>query len=159
MQNRFLPKIKCKHDDINVRLAEEQFCMMKLFTTVKLTWHHIHFFTIRIAETIYCFLPSCQSNIQKSILFAQAFLLTCMQHLTDQDSEKGEAYDLSATLPLFSLLSLLLSTSLSQPPHLRDKLESFWPHGLAARPPTLVSRPHLGSPTKGLPRGASSFIP
>jgi hypothetical protein len=37
VQSRFLPKIKSKHDDINVRLAEEQFCMMKLFTTVKLT--------------------------------------------------------------------------------------------------------------------------
>jgi hypothetical protein len=55
--------------------------------------------------------------------------------------------------------SLLLSSSLSQPPHLGDKLESFWPHGLAARPPTLVGRPHLGFPIKGLPRGASSFIP
>jgi hypothetical protein len=64
-----------------------------------------------------------------------------------------------ATFPLFPLLSLLLSSSLSQPPHLGDKLESFWPHELAARPPTLASRPHLGSPIKGLPRGASSFIP
>jgi hypothetical protein len=43
-----------------------------------------------------------------------------------------------ATFPIFSLLSLLLSSYLSQPPHLGDKLESFWPHGLAARPPTLA---------------------
>jgi hypothetical protein len=64
-----------------------------------------------------------------------------------------------ATFPLFSLLSLLLSSPLSEPPHLGNKLESFWPHGLAAQPPTLASRPHLGSPIKGLPRGTSSFIP
>jgi hypothetical protein len=61
--------------------------------------------------------------------------------------------------PLFSLLSLLLSSYLSQPPQLGDKLESFWPHGLTARPPTLAGWPHLGSPIKGLTRGASSFIP
>jgi hypothetical protein len=52
----------------------------------------------------------------------------------------------------FSLLSLVLSSSLSQPQHLGDKLESFWPHGLA-------TQPHLGSPIKGLLRGTSSFIP
>jgi hypothetical protein len=68
-------------------------------------------------------------------------------------------YGRPATFPLFSLLSLLLSSPLSHPLHLGDKLESFWPHGLAAQPPTLVGRPHLGSPVKGLPRGASSFIP
>jgi hypothetical protein len=55
-------------------------------------------------------------------------------------------YDWPSTFPLFPLLYLLLSSSLSQPPHLGDKLESFWPHGLAARP-------HLGFPVKGLPRG------
>jgi hypothetical protein len=64
-----------------------------------------------------------------------------------------------ATTPLSSLLSLLLYSSLSQPPHLGDKLESFWPHGLAARPPTFAGWPHFGSLIKGLPRGASSFIP
>jgi hypothetical protein len=54
-------------------------------------------------------------------------------------------------LPLF-FLSPPLSTSLAQPPHLWDKVEGQWPHGLADRPP-------LGSPIKGLPRGAFSFIP
>jgi hypothetical protein len=33
------------------------------------------------------------------------------------------------------------------------------PHGLATRPPTLAGQPHLGSTIKGLPMGASSFIP
>jgi hypothetical protein len=37
-------------------------------------------------------------------------------------------YGRSATFPLFSLL---LSSPLSQPPHLGEKLESFQPHGLA----------------------------
>jgi hypothetical protein len=37
----------------------------------------------------------------------------------------GKIYDRTATFPLFSLLSLLLSSSLSQPPHLGDKLERF----------------------------------
>jgi hypothetical protein len=68
-------------------------------------------------------------------------------------------YGRPATFPLFSLLSVLLSSPLSEPPHLGHKLESFWQHGLAARPPTLADRPHLGSPAKGLPRDASSFIP
>jgi hypothetical protein len=72
---------------------------------------------------------------------------------------RQKIYGRPATFSLFSRLSLLLPSSLSQPPHLEDKLESFWPHGLAARPPTLASQPHLGSPIKGLPRGASSFIP
>jgi hypothetical protein len=72
---------------------------------------------------------------------------------------QSKIYGQLATFSLFSLLSLLLSSSLSQPLHLGDKLESFWSHGLAARPPTLVGRPHFGSPIKGLPRGASSFIP
>jgi hypothetical protein len=48
-------------------------------------------------------------------------------------------YGRPATFPLFSLLSLLLSSPLSQPPHLGDKLESFWPHGLAA-PTTYLGR-------------------
>jgi hypothetical protein len=52
----------------------------------------------------------------------------------------------------FSLLSPPLSQSLAQPPYMLDKVQEQWPHGLAARPP-------LGSPTKGLPRGASSIIP
>jgi hypothetical protein len=65
---------------------------------------------------------------------------------------QSKIYGQLATFSLFSLLSLLLSSSLSQPLHLGDKLESFWPHGLEAWP-------HLGSPIKGLPRGASSFIP
>jgi hypothetical protein len=52
----------------------------------------------------------------------------------------------------FSLLSPPLSHSLAQQPHLWDKVEGHWPHGLAGRPP-------LGSPIKGLPRGASSVIP
>jgi hypothetical protein len=52
----------------------------------------------------------------------------------------------------FSLLSPTLSPSLAQPPHLWGRMEGLWPHGLADRPP-------LGSPIKGLPRGASSFIP
>jgi hypothetical protein len=64
-----------------------------------------------------------------------------------------------ATFPLFSLLSLLLSSSLSQPPHLGDKFESFWPHELATRSPTLAGRSYLVSPIKGMSRGASSFIP
>jgi hypothetical protein len=68
-------------------------------------------------------------------------------------------YGWLATFPLFSLRPLLLYSSLSQPPNLGDKLESLWPHDLAARPPTLAGRPHLGSPIKGLPKGASSFIP
>jgi hypothetical protein len=51
--------------------------------------------------------------------------------------------------PLF--LSPPLSTSLAQPPHLWAKVDGQWPHGLAAQPP-------LGSPIKGLTRGASSFI-
>jgi hypothetical protein len=72
---------------------------------------------------------------------------------------RQKIYARPATIPLFSLLSLLLYSSLSQPPHLGDKLESFWPHGLAARPPTLASWPDLGFPIKELPRGASSFIP
>jgi hypothetical protein len=46
-----------------------------------------------------------------------------------------------ATFPIFSLLSLILSSSLSQPPHLGDTLENFWQHGLAARPPSLADRP------------------
>jgi hypothetical protein len=33
------------------------------------------------------------------------------------------------------------------------------PHGLATRPPYLASQEPLGSPIKGLPRGAFSFIP
>jgi hypothetical protein len=72
---------------------------------------------------------------------------------------RPKIYGWLATFPLLSLLSLILSSSLSQPPHLGDKLESSWPHGLAAWPPTLVDWPHLGSPIKELPRGASSFIP
>jgi hypothetical protein len=72
---------------------------------------------------------------------------------------RPKIYGMPATFPLFPLISLLLSSSLSQPPHLGDKLESFQPHTLAAQPPTWASRPHLGSPIKGLPRGASSFIP
>jgi hypothetical protein len=72
---------------------------------------------------------------------------------------RSNIYGRSATFPLFSLLSLLLYSSISQPKHLVDKLESFWPHGLAGRPPNLAGWPHLGSPIKGLSRGASSFIP
>jgi hypothetical protein len=72
---------------------------------------------------------------------------------------RPKIYGWLATFPLFSHIYLLLSSSLSQPPHLGDKLESFWPHGLAARPPTLAGRSHLGSPIKRLPRGVSSFIP
>jgi hypothetical protein len=68
-------------------------------------------------------------------------------------------YGRLATFPLFFLLSLLLSSALSQPPHLGDNLESFWPHGLTTHPPTLPGWPHLGSPIKGLSKGASSFIP
>jgi hypothetical protein len=74
-------------------------------------------------------------------------------------SVRPKIYGRLATFPLFSLLSLLLSSYLSQPLHHGDKLKSFWPHRLAARPPTLAGRPHLGSPIKRLPRGASSFIP
>jgi hypothetical protein len=44
-------------------------------------------------------------------------------------------------------------------PSFLSTIYPFWPHGLAARPPTLVSRPHVGSPIKGLPGGTSSFIP
>jgi hypothetical protein len=55
-------------------------------------------------------------------------------------------------LTTLSLLSPPLSTSLAQPPDLSNKVEGQWPHGLAACPP-------LGSPIKGLLRGASSFIP
>jgi hypothetical protein len=51
-----------------------------------------------------------------------------------------------------SLLSSPLPSSLTQPPSLWDKVEGQWPHLLAARPA-------LGSHIKGLPRGASSFIP
>jgi hypothetical protein len=65
---------------------------------------------------------------------------------------RPKIYGRPATFPLFSLLSLLLFSSLSQPPHLGHKLENFWPHGLDGRPPTLVGWPHLGSPIKGLPR-------
>jgi hypothetical protein len=72
---------------------------------------------------------------------------------------RPKIYDRPATFPLFSLVYLLLSSSLSQPPHLGDKLVSFWPHGLAARLPTLAGQPNLSSHIKGLPRGASSFIP
>jgi hypothetical protein len=72
---------------------------------------------------------------------------------------RPKIYVRPAAFPLFSLLYLLLSSSLSQPPHPGDKLESFWPHGLAARPPTLAGQPHFGSLIKGLERGASSFIP
>jgi hypothetical protein len=61
-------------------------------------------------------------------------------------------------LPPF-FLSPPLSTSLAQPPHLSDKVSGQWPHGLVGRPPSLAGRPPLGSPIKGLPRGASSFIP
>jgi hypothetical protein len=61
-------------------------------------------------------------------------------------------------LPLF-FLSPPLSTSLAQVPHLWDKVEGQWPHGLAGRPPYLAGRPPLGSPIKGLPMGAFSFIP
>jgi hypothetical protein len=71
---------------------------------------------------------------------------------------RPKIYGRWATFPLFSLLSLLLYSSLSQPLHLGDKLKSFWPHELAGRPPTLAGRPHIGSPIKGLSRGASSFI-
>jgi hypothetical protein len=71
---------------------------------------------------------------------------------------RPKIYGRSATFPLFSLLSLLLSPSLSQPPHLEDKLESFWQHELAGQPHTLVGRPDLASPIKGLLRGSSSFI-
>jgi hypothetical protein len=58
----------------------------------------------------------------------------------------------------FSLLTPPLSPSLAQPPHLWDKMEGQWQHGLAVRPPSLVGRPPLGSPIKGLTWGAS-FIP
>jgi hypothetical protein len=54
---------------------------------------------------------------------------------------RRKIYGRPTIFPLFSLLSLPLSSSLSQPPHLGDKLESFWPHGLAAWPPTLAARP------------------
>jgi UDP-N-acetyl-D-mannosaminuronic acid transferase (WecB/TagA/CpsF family) len=64
-----------------------------------------------------------------------------------------------ATFSLLSSFPPPLSTRLAQPPQLWDKLEGQWPHGLAARPPSLAGRPPLGSPIKGLPRGASSFIP
>jgi hypothetical protein len=60
-------------------------------------------------------------------------------------------------LPPF-LLSPPLSRSLAQPPHLWDKVEGQWPHGLVARPPSLAGQTPLGSPIKGLPRRASSFI-
>jgi hypothetical protein len=50
----------------------------------------------------------------------------------------------------FSLLSSPLSPSLAQPPHLWDKMEALWPHGLAARPPSLAGWPPLASPVKGL---------
>jgi hypothetical protein len=72
---------------------------------------------------------------------------------------RPKIYGRPATFPLFSLLSLLLHSSLSQPPHLGDKFESFWSHGLSVRSPTLVGRPHLGSPVKGLPKEPFSFIP
>jgi hypothetical protein len=49
-----------------------------------------------------------------------------------------------------------LSPSLARPPHLWDRMEGPWPHGLAARTPSLAGRPPLGSPIKGLPRGTSS---
>jgi hypothetical protein len=60
-------------------------------------------------------------------------------------------------LPPF-FLSPPLSNHLAQPPHLWDKVEGPWPHGRVARPPPLAGRPPLGSPIKGLPRGAFSFI-
>jgi hypothetical protein len=66
---------------------------------------------------------------------------------------RPKIYGRPATLLLFPLLSLPLSSSLSQPPHLEDKLESFWPHRLAAWPPTLAGRPHLGSPYKRAAKG------
>jgi hypothetical protein len=64
----------------------------------------------------------------------------------------------------FSLLSSFppfppLSSSLAQPPRLLDKVEGQWRHGLPARPPSLAGWPPLGSPIKGMQRGASSFIP
>jgi hypothetical protein len=61
-------------------------------------------------------------------------------------------------LPPF-FLSPPLSISLAQPPHLWDKVDGQWSHGLARRPPYLAGWPPLGSIIKGLPRGAFSFIP
>jgi hypothetical protein len=57
-----------------------------------------------------------------------------------------------ATFSLLSSFCPPLSLSLAQTPHLWDKVEGQWPHGLVGRPP-------LDSPIKGLPSGAFSFIP
>jgi hypothetical protein len=59
----------------------------------------------------------------------------------------------------FSPLSPPLFPSLAHPPHLWDRMERLWPHGLAGRPLSLAGRPPLESPIKGLLRGASSYIP
>jgi hypothetical protein len=58
-----------------------------------------------------------------------------------------ESWSTGRLLPPF-LFSPPLSPSLAQPPH-----------GMATRPPYLAGWPPLGSPIKGLPRGAFSFIP
>jgi hypothetical protein len=49
---------------------------------------------------------------------------------------RPKIYGQPTSFPPFPFLSLLLSSSLSQPSHHGDKLESFWPHGLAARSAT-----------------------
>jgi hypothetical protein len=68
-------------------------------------------------------------------------------------------YGRPATFPLFSLLFLLLYFSLSQQPHLRDKLESFLPHGLAA-PATYLGQPaRPWLPYKGAAKGSLVLHP
>jgi hypothetical protein len=65
------------------------------------------------------------------------------------------AGDLAPLFPSFpSTIFLFVSTTAPW-----GQIREIWPHGLPARPPTLAGRPHLGSPIKVLPRGASSFIP
>jgi hypothetical protein len=56
-------------------------------------------------------------------------------------------------LSLFPLSSPLTS-SLAQPPPLWCIMEELWPHGLAARQPTIVGWPPLGAPIKGLAKGS-----
>jgi hypothetical protein len=55
--------------------------------------------------------------------------------------------------PLFPLSSLL-TFSLAQPPPLWCIMEDQWPHGLAARPPSLAGWPPLGAPIIGLAKGS-----
>jgi hypothetical protein len=57
--------------------------------------------------------------------------------------------NIGGRLATFSLLSPPLSPSLAQPPHLWDRIEVLWPHGLSTQPPSLAGRSPLGSPIKG----------